>query len=62
VTWLRDSLVNGRFVEQQTVHTLRLITTGGENNAVAFNVTYLTTNANDEVAVEFEHAVRGACV
>jgi hypothetical protein len=54
--------VNGQFVEQQTVRNSRLITTGGENNAVAFNVTCLTINANGEVAVEFEHAVPKACV
>jgi len=60
---LRDNLVNGQFVERQTVRNLRLITAGGENNAVAFNVTYhLTINANGEVAIEFEYAGPEACV
>jgi hypothetical protein len=60
---LQGNFVNGQFVEQQTIRNLRLITAGGGNNAVAFNVTYhLTINANGDVAVEFEHAVPEACV
>jgi hypothetical protein len=60
---LQGEFVNGQFVEQNTIRNLRLITAGGGNNAVAFNITYhLTINANGEVAIEFVHAAPEACV
>jgi hypothetical protein len=60
---LQGEFVNGQFVEQNTIRNLRLITSGGGNNAVAFKITYhLTINANGDVAVEFVHAAPEACV
>jgi hypothetical protein len=60
---LQGTFVNGQFVEQNTIRNLRLITSGGKNNAVAFNITYhLTINANGDVAVEFVHAAPEGCV
>lgn len=60
---LQGSFVNGQFVEQQTIRNLRLITAGGGNNAVAFNITYhLTINADGDVAVEFVHVLPEGCV
>jgi hypothetical protein len=60
---LQGTFVNGQFVEQNTIRNLRLITSGGGNNAVAFNITYhLTINANGDVAVEFVHAAPVSCV
>jgi hypothetical protein len=60
---LEGTFVNGQFVEQNTIRNLRLITSGGGNNAVAFNITYhLTINANGKVAIEFVHAAPDSCV
>jgi hypothetical protein len=60
---LQGEFVNGQFVEQNTIRNLRLITAGGGNNAVAFNITYhLTINANGEVAIEFVHEASEGCV
>jgi hypothetical protein len=60
---LQGEFVNGQFVEQNTIRNLRLITSGGANNAVAFNTTYhLTINANGEVAIEFVHAGPEGCL
>jgi hypothetical protein len=60
---LQGEFVNGQFVEQNTIRNLRLITAGGGNNAVSFNITYhLTINANGDVALEFVHAAPEGCV